>query len=60
MGTPKGHYLKVNRYFFLKVIEILKGFNVENDLRFALQFWKNIVEGARVEAGEQMILIAEA
>ena len=36
MGTPKGHYLKVNRYFFLKVIEILKGFNVENDLRFAL------------------------
>lgn len=40
----KNHYLKEGGYFFLKVIEVIKDFKVENDLRFEFQFWKNRVE----------------
>ena len=32
----KDHYVKELRYLFLKVIEVIKDFNVENDLKFAL------------------------
>lgn len=41
----KSLYLKEDRFFFfLKVIDVIKDFKVENDLRFALQFRKNRVE----------------
>lgn len=40
----KSPYLRRVDIFFLKGIEVIKDFKVENDLKFALQFWKNRVE----------------